>query len=195
MGVRPKTVTNDGSAWDFLSSVQLGCGSDAADRGALEYQANDPLVANDYATAQAAQALARTSLPVRARVGTRTLPTTPCVTTRGVSDLAGYAAGYLGRTLRAHDGLIPSAFGGGPDYGSTANAVLALVASGYGSRQVGHAMRALEAEVRRYVLDDERALLPAAGALMVLAERATEGDPRDVDGLNLVLRLQRSITR
>ena len=195
MGVRPKTVTNDGSAWDFLASVQLGCESDAADRGALDYQANDPLVANDYATAQAAQALARTSLPVQARDGTRALPTTPCVPTRRVADLAGYAAGYLGRTLRANEGLIPSVFGSGPDYGSTANAVLALVASGYGSRQVGHAMRALEAEVRRYVLDDDRRVLPAAGALMVLAEQATGGDPRDVDGVNLVRRLQRSVTR
>ncbi|MDH4160655.1 MAG: terpene cyclase/mutase family protein, partial [Actinomycetota bacterium] len=55
-GVDPQTVTNGGSGLDFLASVQLGCSAAPDDRGALAYLSEDPLVANDYATAQATQA-------------------------------------------------------------------------------------------------------------------------------------------
>jgi len=192
-GRDPENVTVGGnSPLDFLESVQLDCSYPKSDRGALDYQVSGELVVNDYATAQATQALAGSALPVDANPGSTQLPVMDCV--GGSSTAAEAAAGYLGRRLNAHDGLIPNAFGPGTDYGSTANAVLSLVASGYGANAVDKAMRALEANVRRFVLDDNRDVLPAAGALMTLTENATGGDPTDVDGVNLIKRLKQSIT-
>jgi hypothetical protein len=195
MDVDPRTVTQNGTPLDFLASLQLRCHYDAAVRGALDYQAEVPLVANDYATAQASQALAGSALPVAPRNGSTELPKLPCGNGGDAVSRADAAAGYLGRRLAKNGNTIPNAFGGGVDYGSTANAVLSLVAAGYGANQVAGAMTELEQAVRSFTLDADGKVLPAAGALLVLAENATEGKPRDVDGLNLIKRLHRSMTQ
>jgi hypothetical protein len=194
--IDPTTVKNNGSGLDFLESLQIGCESaKAGQRGALDYQPQTPLVRNDYATAQATQALTGAKLPVSPNGGSG-LPTLECggKVSLPANTPAQAAAGYLGRRLKGNDGAIPSSFGRGTDYGSTANAVLTLTAAGYGSHQVEKAMTVLEGSVRDFVLDADGKILPAAGALMVVAEHATNGHPRNVDGLNLVRRLQRSIT-
>ncbi|MEO8329894.1 MAG: hypothetical protein ABI586_07820, partial [Candidatus Nanopelagicales bacterium] len=150
MGVDPTTVNSQGTAIDFLKSVQLRCDEpDADQRGALDYLPEPVLIRNDYATAQATQALARTTLPVAPEPGSTALPELSCgakATNERVGSVSATAAaaGYLGRRLEAHSGTIPNAFGGGSDYGSTANAVLSLVAAGYGANQVTSAMTALE---------------------------------------------------
>jgi len=196
LGRNPAKVSNGGnSVFDFLRSVQLNCDDDVTGRGALDYQANTPLVANDYATAQAAQALARTALPVEPSAGIPDLPSMTCsAKARAVSSSAGYAAGYLGDRLNGNAGLIPNAFGPGSDFGSTMNAVLALVASGYGSGAASQAVTALEDNARDFVLDDGNDVLPAQAGLLTLVQTATEADPTDVDGLNLVQRIKNSIT-
>jgi hypothetical protein len=197
MKVDPETVENNGTPFDFLASLQLDCDSDKVNqRGSLDYQAQDPLVRNDFATAQATQALARSKLPVAPHTGTNQLPQLECggkVTTPADTP-AEAAAGYLGRRLASHNGTIPFAGSGDPDYGSTTNAVLSLVAAGFGANQVELAMNKLERAVRTYVLDDDRKILPAAAAALVLAERATGGNPRNVDGMDLIKRLRNSIT-
>lgn len=201
VGIRPGSVSHGGTGLDFLRSLQLGCGSDAADRGALDYQAEAPLVANDYATAQAAQALARTALPVEPRTGETVLPVASCLPARAADAPRArrLAAGYLGRLLRDNGGLVPPAWGDSPDYGSTANAVLALVASGYGADQVTSATAALEAHARAYVTTagatGHRQLVVSSASLLVLVEQATGGDPRDAGGIDLVARITGSIHR
>ena len=75
------------------------------------------------------------------------------------------------------------------------NAVLALVASGYGSEAAAQAVAALEDNARDFVLDDANDVLPAQAGLLTLVETATEGDPTDVDGLNLIQRIKNSITK
>jgi len=194
-GVDPQTVTNGGSGLDFLASVQLGCSAAPDDRGALAYLSEDPLVANDYATAQATQALAGSALPVTAAAGSSDLPQLGCTKALVEPTPAATAAGFLGRRLQASGDLLPPAFGSAPDYGSTANAVLSLVAAGYGADQVESTMTALERDARQFVLGGRGNVRPAAAALLVLAERATNGHPRHVDGLNLVRLLKRSLTR
>ena len=195
MGVNPGTVTQNGSPLDFLASLQLRCQYDPGVRGALDYQVQTPLVANDYATAQATQALAGSALPVAPSNGSTERPKLPCGNGGDPITRAEAAAGYLGRRLAANGNTIPSAFGGGVDYGSTANAVLSLVAVGYGANQVAGAMSELEQAARSFTLDADHKVLPAAAALLVLAENATGGHPRDVDGLNLIKRLRLSITK
>jgi hypothetical protein len=194
--VDPATVRNHGSPLDFLASLQLGCGElDASLRGALDYQAETTLVRNDFATTQAAQALAGSALPVAPKAGSTRLPELSCATRVVATTPAEAAAGYIGRQLAANGGTIPSAFGAGADYGSTANAVLALVAAGLGRRQVHAAVNQLRQSARTFTRDADRNTLPGAAALVVLSENATDGHPRKVDGLNLIRLLRRSITK
>jgi hypothetical protein len=190
VGRKPANIEKHGnSPFDFLRSVQLGCDDELSGRGALDYQANSPLVANDYATAQAAQALARTALPVAPQEGEPGLPALTCTTDKlTVNESAANASRYLGKRLNKNAGLIP-----GSDYGSTMNAVLALVASGHGANAAANAVAVLEDDARTFVLDGGD-VLPAQAGLLTLVETATVGDPTDVDGLNLIRRIKNSIT-
>lgn len=190
-GIDPTTVTTSGkSGIDFLRSVQIGCSGAVGDRGAYDYQLESPLVVNNYATAQAAQGALGTALPVAPKSGTTTQPAMTCPA--GPADdaeAAQDAAGYLARTLQANSGLIPSAFGGGNDYTSTANAVVSLVAAGVGAGEVDAALDALAAHVDDYVRDANGVDQPAALAWLILAAHAGGRDPRSFGGANLVTRL------
>ena len=157
VGRNPSEIEKNGNnPFDFLRSVQLRCDDQPNQRGALDFQRNPDLARNDYATAQAAQALARTVLPVAPEAGVADLPSMTCnARASRISDASAYAAGYLGRRLNNNAGLIPSAFGPGSDFGATMNAVLALVASGYGSEAAADAVAALEDNARDFVLDEQ----------------------------------------
>jgi LPXTG-motif cell wall-anchored protein len=106
-----------------------------------------------------------------------------------VTEAAQDSAGYLARRLQANAGLIPSAFGGGNDYTSTANAVVSLVAAGVGSTQVTTALDALAANVNAYVRDPSGFDRPAALSWLILAAHAGGRDPHAFGGANLVARL------
>lgn len=194
MGVDPSTVTNNGSPLDFLTSLQLGCAAPSPERGSLDYQAQDPLAPNDYATAQAAQALVGTPLPVAPRAGTAELPEIDCTQQNSATSPGEAAVGYLGRRLETNDDSIPSAFGGGIDYGSTANSILALVAAGLGVDQVKAAIKTLESNVQSFAFDSDGDVLPAGASLLVLAEHAAGGDPSDVNGVDLPSKLSAAMT-
>jgi hypothetical protein len=75
MDIDPADVERRKDGLQFLASLQLDCDSESvADRGALDYQRQSPLAANDFATAQATAALAGVSLPVRPRATDTELP-------------------------------------------------------------------------------------------------------------------------
>src|SRR5439155_7643547 len=84
---------------------------------------------------------------------------------------------------------IPSEFGNGNDYTSTANAVLSLVAGGVGANEVTAALDGLAANVNAYVKDTNGVDRPAALASLILAAHAGDRDPRAFGGTNLVNRL------
>jgi hypothetical protein len=86
---------------------------------------------------------------------------------------AEYGAGWLGRTI-APTGYVPSL--GGPDYNTTALAVLALVAARVGETQAAAATTYLMAHVDDYVVagSDDR---PAALAALILVAHARGLDP------------------
>jgi hypothetical protein len=193
-GIDPTTVKTRRTGLGFLRSLQLDCTADADDRGALDYQKQSPLAANDYATAQATQALAGSSLPVEPGTSDDTLPALTCPPEGTQPPAAATAAGYLGRVIDASSGSIPSSFGPGIDYGSTANAVQSLVAAGHGSSQTSSAMQTLETDALTYSRDGSDAVLPAASAALALAAFATGGDPRDVGAVNPVRDLLQSRT-
>ncbi len=186
MNVKPSTVKTDHSGPQFLRSLQLRCSAPVASRGALDYQAQDPLAANDYATAQATQALAGTSLPVEPSAVRKGLPSLTCPRDGAQPSPSAAAAGYLGRTIKLNDGSIPSSFGPGADLGSTANTVLSLVASGVGGNQANAAMLTLESNATTFTRDGSDAVLPASSAALALTAHATSGDPRSVGATNPV---------
>lgn len=192
MKVDPATVTRTGnSPLDYLTSLQLDCDNDpAADRGALDYQSQDPLLANDFATAQATAALAGKSLPVRPRAGSQDRPAFSCDAQPQPTPAAA-AAGYLGRTIRANDGHIPY-FDDSIDYGSTANAALSLVAAGYASNQVKGATRTLKAGAVDYTHNDTDEVLTASSAALALVAVATAGDPHAFGDVNPVRQIRTS---
>ena len=94
---------------------------------------------------------------------------------------AGYGAGYLGR-LMDPTGYVPSL--SGPDYGTTASAVLALVAAGYGEAQAAEATAYLMSHVDAFAVDGGGDDKPAALASLVLVAEA-----RGLDSAALVTRL------
>jgi hypothetical protein len=104
------------------------------------------------------------------------------------------AAGYLARRMAANGHVIPDAFTPGQtDFGSTANAVIALVATQHGATQVTGALAALAGQVDPFVVkdgDDQ----PGALALLVLAAVSGGDDPTAFGGTNLVDRLAATVT-
>ncbi|MFL6237984.1 MAG: LPXTG cell wall anchor domain-containing protein [Actinomycetes bacterium] len=192
VGIDPTTVTTGGkSGIDFLQSVQLTCSAAVNDRAAYDYQAESPLVANNFASAQATLGALNAGLPVAHHSGNATQPTMACPGgPADATEAAQDAAGYLARTLQANSGLIPAAFGGGNDYTSTANAIVSLVAAGVGSAQVTQALDALAAHVNSYVKDSHGVDQPAALAWLILAAHAGGRGPQNFGGVNLVTRLQ-----
>jgi hypothetical protein len=181
--IDPDDVARRKTGPEFLVSLQLDCDNESvADRGALDYQRQSPLAANNFATAQATAALAGSSLPVRPSAADTELPAFTCdeAPQPGPADAA---AGYLARTIDDNDGAIPG-WDASPDYTSTANAVLSLVAAGHGASQIDEATDVLELNAVDYTTDDADAIVPAADATLALVAIATGGDPRSFGSVN-----------
>lgn len=182
--------------FDALVSLQVGCGGAEAERGAFDFvpQEGGP-IANDFATVQAALAVAGGALPVAPNPDQDDdAPELECPTEEiDREESAAAAAGYLARRLEANDGVIPSAFDAGADYGSTANAVLALVAAGHGAEASAAAVDALAADVDAYAVDPEGMDLPGSLALLALTAHAVDADATDFGGTDLIGRLQATL--
>ena len=192
--IDPATVSTRRSGPEFLQRLQLDCDSpDAPTRGALDYQYESPLVANDFATAQATAALAGSTLPVKPKTLSDQLPAFTCPTGDQPTP-AGAAAGYLGRVIDDHSGFVPGFDGVTPDYGGTANAVMSLVAAGYGANEVADATTVLEGVAPSYSRDEADEVLPASASALALVAIATDGDPRSFGGTNPVRDIQQSRT-
>jgi hypothetical protein len=194
MNIDPATVRTHRSGPAFLRRLQLDCSStDAASRGALDYQIEDPLFANDFATSQATAALAGATLPVHPNAVSTRLPAFGCPDGRQPKPAAA-AAGYLGRVIEAHSGYVPGFDGVTPDYGSTSNAVMSLEAAGFGANQIDEATGVLEDVATDYTRDDSDNVIPASAAALALVAIATDGDPRAFGATNPVRDIQQSRT-
>ncbi len=185
-------VKNGATPRDRLTGLQVGCTGVVDERGAFTFFGS----ANDYATVQATLALSGGFLPVAAAAGADDAPTTTCppgITPNGAT-LAGYAAGYLVRRLAANADVVPDPFNvGATDFGSTANAVIALAATKHGTSQVTATMTKLAGQVQAYVRASG-ADVPGALATLALAAQAAGIDPATLGGTNLVSRLVATLT-
>lgn len=185
VGLKPSDVSKGGkSPYDALAKLSIPCGG--ADGGAFAYQPDKKgkLAANADATAAAVVgALGR---------GLAGEPLKPVADplSCGTADSAGQAArngaAYLVKAL-AKDQHLTSTMPGAkdqPDYGNTADAVVALATAGHGDK-AADAMRWLEAHSAQWAEQSG----PAAYAQLVLAADAATFDPRDFGGRDLVKQL------
>lgn len=189
---RPAPTARGGaSPLDALAGLQVGCAGPAEEQGAFTFYGG----ANDYATVQATLAAAGGYLPVQGATLADDAPTLTCPPTGpAAAPDADAAAGYLARRLAANGGRIPDPFSAeATDYGTTANAVLALAATGHGATAAQSALEVLADDVDAYATK-AGADLPGSLAVLALAAVALDADPTAFGGTDLVARLGATLT-
>ncbi|MFF9404137.1 prenyltransferase/squalene oxidase repeat-containing protein [Streptomyces anandii] len=192
-GLKPADVRKDGkpggkSPYDALLKLALPCTGGDAGAGAFAYQPDKKgkLAANADATAAGVTAALGQGLAAKPapKAGA-----TPHCTDSGKATperAAANGASYLAKSV-AKDGYLTSVLPGStdqPDYGNTADAVVALAAQG-GAGQAQKPLRWLEKHSEAWAKQSG----PAAYAQLVFAANATGTDPRDFGGTDLVAEL------
>ncbi|MGW1888862.1 prenyltransferase/squalene oxidase repeat-containing protein [Streptomyces sp. NPDC002004] len=171
------------SAYDALVKLSIPCSEDGG--GAFAYQPDKKgkLAANADATAAGVVGALGKGLATGA--GTKSAAA-KCAKAKDAGQAAHNGAAYLAATL-AKNGHLMSVMPGAkdqPDYGNTADAVVALAAAG--RTDAAHKPLAwLEKNSAAWAKQSG----PAAYAQLVLAAHATGTDPRDFGGADLVKQL------
>ncbi|MDQ0910977.1 hypothetical protein QFZ22_006962 [Streptomyces canus] len=183
-GDDPAKALKGGKApYDALLKLSLPC----ADGGAFAYQPDKKgqLTANADATAAAVVgALGQGMVSVKAGDKKNAACTDAARPTP--EDAAANGAAYLAKAV-AKDGHLTSALPGSenqPDYGNTADAVVALAARG-GTAAATGPLRWLERNSAKWAEQSG----PAAYAQLILAAKTGGADPRDFGGTDLVEQL------
>ncbi|WP_053849848.1 prenyltransferase/squalene oxidase repeat-containing protein [Streptomyces sp. NRRL B-24085] len=179
----PKVRAGAKSPYDALLKLSLPC----ADGGAFAYQPDKKgkLRANADATAAAVVAAHGTG-PLTAKAGTPGESTCADAPDLTPARAAANGASFLAEQV-AKDGHLKSALPGAgdqPDYGNTADAVVALAVQGG-----PEAARGPLAWLERYSAKWARQNGPAAYAQLILAAEAAGADPSDFGGTDLVKQL------
>ncbi|MEV8428228.1 prenyltransferase/squalene oxidase repeat-containing protein [Streptomyces chartreusis] len=186
VGEKPADVRKDGqSAYDALNKLTLPCKGDGAGAFAFQPDKKGKLVANADATAAGVLGSLGKGLVVSPG---KDAPATSCVDGGypASQQAAVNGAAYLTEAL-AEDGHLTSALPGAedqPDYGNTADAVVALAALS-GADAAEKPLSWLEQNSAKWA----RQSGPAAYAQLILAAHATGADPRDFGGADLVKQL------
>ncbi|MGW1542626.1 prenyltransferase/squalene oxidase repeat-containing protein [Streptomyces sp. NPDC002309] len=189
-GERPQDVVKDGrSGQDALLALAVPC-DDGEGAGAFAYQPDKKgaLAANADATAAGVLGSLGKGLTAEA-AGTSAAPSCTDGDDLTPEQAAANGASYLAGAL-AEDGHLKSALAGAedqPDYGNTADAVVALAAQG-GAGQAAAPLKWLEGNATPWA----RQTGPAAYAQLILAAHAAGADPRDFGGTDLVRLLNAS---
>lgn len=201
-GEKPEKVRKDGkSPYDALSALQLGCDEKAQDRGAFAYQPDKKgkLAANDDATAAATLAATGSGLLTRAHGedgAGKQRPLKPLECGKGSDgerpgspeESADAGAARLASVLKKngdHLKAVTPGAEGGPDYGNTADAVIALAAGGHRA-EAKKSLDWLAGELGEW---DKSRNDPAAIGGVMLAVHATGGDAAELKGEKLLKRL------
>ncbi|CAL9443665.1 hypothetical protein SUDANB176_02298 [Streptomyces sp. enrichment culture] len=185
-GEKPAEVKKDGkSPYDALLKLELPCAGDGAGAFAFQPGKKGELVANADATAAGVLGVLGAGLAVEPGKGGGA-EETACEKADGPEQAAANGAAYLADAL-AEDGHLTSALAGAedqPDYGNTADAVVALAAQG----ATGAAGKSL-AWLEKNAADWAARSGPAAYAQLIFAAHAAGADPRDFGGADLVEQL------
>ncbi|WP_031476366.1 prenyltransferase/squalene oxidase repeat-containing protein [Streptomyces bicolor] len=184
-GEEPQKVVKDGrSAYDALIRLGLPCEGDGAGAFAFQPDKKGDLAANADATAAGVLGALGEGLVVKpgkqsdAGCADAGYPTPQQAAANG--------AAYLAKAV-AKEGYLKSALPGAadqPDYGNTADAVVAIAAQG-GPAAAQKPLRWLEQNSAKWAEQSG----PAAYAQLIFAAHATGTDPRDFGGTDLVEQL------
>ena len=192
IGAAPVTYKRNGkSPLAYLRSAVLGCAAPAAKRGALAFQVAPTLFASDMTTAQALFALSAT-LPITPQPTSSRITRTSCPagTPADLKGLKDVIAGYTADRLQSQKFAIPSAFGSGIDWSSTAWSVLGLLGSQRGFTQAKAATANLKRNVAQAIRGGDNQIEAGKVALMLLVARARGEAGTNFGGVNLVRTLQ-----
>ncbi|MEO3973218.1 prenyltransferase/squalene oxidase repeat-containing protein [Streptomyces sp. CAU 1734] len=187
-GEKPGEVTAKGgkSPYDALLTFARPCGG--KDGGAFVYQPGQPGLVAD-STAAAVVGAHGEGLVVKAP-GTSDTAVPACGPAKTIEGAAGNGAAHLVTALAKTGHLEAPPMPGSddpaakPDFGTTADAVVALAAQGLGE-QTKKPLAWLEKESARWAKESG----PAAYAQLIFAAHAGGADPRDFGGRNLVTSL------
>ncbi|POX46627.1 hypothetical protein C3489_31515 [Streptomyces sp. Ru71] len=177
-GEKPESVVKDGkSPYDALLKLALPC----AEGGAFAFQPDKSgkLAANADATAAGVLGVLGKGLVT----GAGTQSAASCKDARTPAQAAANGAAYLEKAV-AKDGHLTSAMPGAtpqPDYGNTADTVVALAAQG-GAARAAKPLAWLEKNSAAWAKQSG----PAAYAQLILAAHAAGADPRHFGGQDLV---------
>lgn len=184
---KPEQVQKDGkSPYDALLTFALPCAEDKG-AGAFAFQPDEDgrLLANADATAAGVLgALGKGLVTEAGKAAGDATCTDAKKPTR--EQAAANGAAHLADAV-AEDGHLKSALGGSadqPDYGNTADAVVALAAQG-GAEQAAKPLAWLQKNAAKWAEQSG----PAAYAQLIFAAHATGTDPRAFGGTDLVARL------
>lgn len=179
----------------YLHSVQLRCSAPKQSRGALAFDASFPQ-ANDNATSQATWMLGGgLTLPAPGKISKSSPRLTCSGKDRNKASTKQAALGYVNSRLLAVKGKLP--YGGGypgTDYAGAASATLALANARAGRRAVKTTTKFLKRSANTWITasgDDA----PGSMAMLILVAKATEQNPKDFGGTNLIRRLVKSQTK
>ncbi|MFF0510326.1 prenyltransferase/squalene oxidase repeat-containing protein [Streptomyces sp. NPDC004250] len=176
----PTKVTKGGkSPYDALLTFALPC---AEDDGAFAFQPDKDGKLLPNADATAAGVLGSLGKGLVTGPGKKAAAAT-CADEPDRAQSAANGAAYLA-TAVDKDGHLTSALGGSPDqpdYGNTADAVVALAAQG-GADKAAEPLAWLEKNAAKWAKESG----PSAYAQLIFAAHATGTDPRDFGGTDLV---------
>ncbi|MEU2288782.1 prenyltransferase/squalene oxidase repeat-containing protein [Streptomyces sp. NPDC013178] len=184
VGEKPDEVLKGGrSPYDALLRLALPC--DGAGAGAFAYQPDKQGKPAANADATAAGVLGTLGEGLAPGAGAKSDPA-PCAGPDHPRQAAANAGAYLTQAV-AKDGYLKSVLPGAtdqPDYGNTADAVVALAAQG-GAERARKPLRWLEQNAAAWAKQSG----PAAYAQLIFAAHATGTDPRAFGGTDLVAAL------
>ncbi len=184
-GEKPAEVKKDGkSPFDALLTLALPCEGDGAGAFAFQPDKKGELIANADATA--AGVLGSTGAGLAAGPGKAGQADAVCEKADSPEQAAANGAAYLAEALADGGHLVSSLPGSEdqPDYGNTADAVVALAAQG-STEQAGTSAAWLEKNAAGWAAQSG----PAAYAQLIFAAHATGADPRAFGGTDLVKQL------
>ncbi|GGT49642.1 terpene cyclase/mutase family protein [Streptomyces althioticus] len=185
VGEKPGEVTKGGrSPYDALLGLELPCTGEGAGAFAYQPEKDGSLTANTDATAAGVLGALGKGLLVEPGKGDGP---GSCVKATTPEQAAANGAAHLAGALAAKGYLLASTPGAEdqPDFGNTADAVVALAAQG-DTAQAEKSYAWLEKNAGDWAAQSG----PGAYAQLILASHATGADPRDFGGTDLVKQLQ-----
>jgi hypothetical protein len=186
---------NNRNVVSYLRTVLSDCSAEPQNRGALAYSKTPNLFASPMTSSQGLAAISGAlATPTRGIIQPRRMacPSAKPTTLSGIRDSV---AAYVKSALTANAGVMPSEYGSGNDWGSTAWAVIGLAGAGFNPNSYGKAITSLENNVASALAISQNRVNPGRAGLLILAAVAAGENPRSFGGRNLINDLRNTLTQ